>query len=174
MTDTTTTKPPVNKWRNRTIKALIFIVVIAGFRAWQQRDMVSGPAPALQGMTLAGQPYQLAAHRDGPVMVHFWATWCPICKTEQDSINTISHDDANVITIAMNSGKSEEVVKHMQEEGIDFPVVNDPDSSISNAWGVHAVPASFIISPSGQIRFAEVGFTTGLGMRLRLWLAGLF
>jgi len=57
MTDTTTTKPLVNKWRSLTIKALIFIVVIAGFRAWQQRDMVSGPAPALQGMTLAGQPY---------------------------------------------------------------------------------------------------------------------
>jgi hypothetical protein len=40
-------------------------------------------------------------------------------------------------------------------------------------WGVHAVPASFIISPDGQIRLIEVGYTTGPGLRLRLWLVGL-
>jgi hypothetical protein len=38
---------------------------------------------------------------------------------------------------------------------------------------VHAVPASFIIAADGQIRFVEVGYTTGMGLRLRLWLAGM-
>lgn len=61
----------------------------------------------------------------------------------------------------------------MREHELDFPVVNDPDGSIARAWGVHAVPASFILSPDGQIRFVEVGYTTGIGIRLRLWLAGI-
>ncbi len=173
MTDTPTKKTPAQKWRSFAIKALIFIAVIIAFRAWQQRDMVSGPAPGLQGVTLAGQPYQLPAHPQRPVLVHFWATWCPICKAEQGAIDAIAHDNPNVITIAMNSGKPEQVAKHMQEQGLGFTVLNDPDSSISNAWGVHAVPASFIIAPNGQIRFVEVGYTTGIGLRLRLWLAGL-
>jgi hypothetical protein len=44
---------------------------------------------------------------------------------------------------------------------------------IAAQWGVRAVPASFIVDGAGQIRFLEIGYTTGAGLRLRLWLAGL-
>lgn len=165
--------PRAARWRGHAINALLFIVVVAGIRAWQQRDMVSGAAPALQGVTLAGRSYRLPARPERPVLVHFWATWCPVCRTEQGSIAAIAHDDANVITIAMQSGKPEEVSRYLQEQNIYLPALNDPDGSISGAWGVHAVPASFIIAPDGRIRFVEVGYTTGMGLRLRLWLAGL-
>lgn len=47
------------------------------------------------------------------------------------------------------------------------------DGSISEMWGVHAVPASFIIAPDGTIQFVEVGYPTELGLRLRLWWARL-
>jgi len=173
MTNESGSKPRASKWRFIAIEALLLVVIVAGIRAWQQRDMVSGPAPALQGMTLAGRPYKLPAHPERPVLVHFWATWCPICSAEQGSIAAIAHDHPNVITIAMQSGKTEQVVRFMEKNEIAFPVVNDADGSISNSWGVHAVPASFIIAPDGQIRFVEVGYTTGMGLRLRLWLAGI-
>ena len=161
------------KWRAYVIEALVFVILIAGIRAWQQRDMVSGSAPALQGVTLAGLPYNLPARPKQPVLVHFWATWCPICRAEQDSITSIAHDHPDTITVAMQSGSAEQIVRHMREQGIDFPVVNDRDGKLSSAWGVHAVPASFIIGTDGRIRFVEVGYTTGLGLRLRLWLAGM-
>jgi thiol-disulfide isomerase/thioredoxin len=120
-----------------------------------------------------GQPYTLAARPGKPVLVHFWATWCPVCRAEQGSIAAIAHDHADVITVAMQSGTAEQVSRHMLEQGIAFPVLNDSDGRLSGAWGVHAVPASFIISPDGQVRFIEVGYTTGIGLRLRLWLAGI-
>jgi len=160
-------------WRSRVIQILLFVLLIAGIRFWQQRDMATGVAPVLQGVTLSGQPYILPAHPDRPVLVHFWATWCPVCRTEQSSIADIAHDYPNAITVAMQSGKSEAVANHMREQGIAFPVVNDPDGSIARAWGVHAVPVSFIIAPDGKVRFVEVGYTTGIGLRLRLWLAGI-
>ena len=163
------------KWRNRAFNVLLFCVcaaIVLGVRAWHKRDTVSGPAPALQGITLTGQTYILPAHPGHPVLVHFLATWCPVCRAEQGSIAAIAHDDPHVITVAMQSGKSEEIAKYMQEQGIDFPVVNDADGSLSSAWGITGVPASFIIAPGGQIRYVEVGYTTGIGLRLRLWLAG--
>jgi peroxiredoxin len=161
------------KWRGYAIDVLLVVMLVAGIRAWQQRDMAGGAAPVLQGVTLAGQTYKLPAHPAQPVLVHFWAVWCSICRAEQDSIAAIAHDNPNVITVAMQSGKPEEVVRHMREQGIGFPVLNDPDGSLAGAWGVHAVPASFIVAPDGRIRFVEVGYTTGIGLRLRLWLAGL-
>ena len=162
-----------SKWRAYAINALILVVVFGGVRIWQQRGIASGPAPVLQGVTLAGQPYTLPVQPSQPVLVHFWATWCPICRAEQGAIDGVAQADPNVITIAMNSGKPEEVARYMQEQGIAFPVLNDPNGQIAGTWGVRAVPASFIIGRDGQIRFVEVGYTTGIGLRIRLWLAGV-
>lgn len=165
--------PPMSKWLRYTANIVLIVIVVAGIRLWQQRDMVSGVAPVLKGVTLTQQLYELPTHPSKPTLVHFWATWCSICRTEQGNIAAIARDHPNTITVAMNSGLTNEVKRYMQEQGIDFPTVNDSDGSISEMWGVHAVPASFIIAPDGTIQFVEVGYTTELGLRLRLWWARL-
>jgi len=165
--------PHAARWRGLAINVLLVVAVVAGIRLWQQRDMASGAAPALQGVTLAGRHYSLPARPGQAVLVHFWATWCPVCRAEQGNIAAIARDDASVVTVAMQSGAPQEVVRYLQEQQLDFPVVNDADGRIAAAWGVHAVPASFIVAPDGRIRFVEVGYTTEMGLRLRLWLAGL-
>ncbi|MGE0082668.1 MAG: protein disulfide oxidoreductase, partial [Thiohalomonadaceae bacterium] len=43
--------------------------------------------------------------------------------------------------------------------------------ALAARYGVRAVPTTFIIDGAGRIRFREVGYTTGPGLRLRLWLA---
>jgi len=158
------------RWRRRAIEALILVVVIVGIRAWQQRDVVSGSAPSLAGKLLDGSACVLPDRR--PVLVHFWATWCPVCSAEQGSIQSIAQGDYAVVTVAMQSGSPADVAKHLAEQRLDFPVLNDPDGRVSAAWGVHAVPASFIVDRDGRIRFVEIGYTTEIGLRLRLWLAG--
>ena len=160
-------------WRKRALNLVLFIVFIAGIRVWQQRDMASGMAPPLVGVKLDGSAYALPAKPAQPVLVHFWATWCAICRVDQDSIASIALDHPNTITVAMQSGSDAEVSRHLLAQGLHFPVLNDADGRLSAAWGVHAVPASFIVGPDGKIRFVEVGYTTGLGLRLRLWVAGL-
>lgn len=165
--------PPMSKWLRYTANVVLIVIVVAGIRLWQQRDMVSGAAPVLKGVTLTQHLYELPAHPAEPTLVHFWATWCSICRTEQGTIAAIARDHPNTITVAMNSGLTNEVKRYMQEQGIDFRTVNDPDGSISGTWGVHAVPASFIIAPDGKIQFVEVGYTTEVGLRLRLWWAGV-
>ena len=148
------------------------LLLILGVSAWQQSGTVSGPAPALAGILLDGKPLALAAFAGRPVLVHFWATWCPICRAEQGSIDALARDTP-VITVAMQSGSRDAVVQHLRKEALSFPVLNDPDGVIAAQWGVRTVPASFIVDGAGQIRFLEVGYTTGVGLRLRLWLAGL-
>lgn len=170
---TTQTKPSKSRvWLRRGLELLVFIVIIMGVRAWQQRDIVTGVAPVLNGMLLDGKPFVLPAKPAQPVLVHFWATWCPICRAEQGSIESLAHDNPNVITVAMQSGNSIAVQKYMSEQAVNFPVINDADSQISARWGVQAVPASFIVDTEGNIRYVEIGYTTEIGLRIRLWLAG--
>lgn len=164
-------KVPFRFTRKDAISLALIVLVIAGVRLWQHRDMPSGPAPTLRGTLLDGRPYQLPAHPAQPMLVHFWATWCSICKAEQGSIESVIQDHPAAITIAMQSGKPAAIVQHLQQQGLHFPVLNDPDGQLAAAWGVHAVPASFILGPDGTVRFIEVGYTSELGLRLRLWLA---
>ena len=108
------------KWRGYAINLLLFVVLVVGIRTWQQRDMVSGVAPTLQGVLLNGTPYQLPTHPPRPLLVHFWATWCPICRTEQGSIDAIAHDRSDTITIAMQSGSDAKVTQLYARAGHRF------------------------------------------------------
>ena len=159
------------KWLRRGLELSVILLIIFGVRAWQQRDIVKGVAPALSGVMLDGKIFSLAAKPTQPVLVHFWATWCPICRAEQGSIESIAHDNPNVITVAMQSGNSSAVQQYMREQSVSFPTINDADGQLSEKWGVRGVPASFIIDTDGKVRFVEIGYTTGWGLRFRLWLA---
>ncbi len=160
-------------WLRRGLEILLFIILIMGVRTWQQRDTVQGMAPPLYGVQLDGKSFVLPDKPAQPVLVYFWASWCPICRATQGSIESLSRDNPNVITVAMQSGNSGAVQQYMREQGVNFPVINDTEGHVSAAWGVQAVPASFIIDKDGKIRYVEIGYTTEIGLRIRLWLAGL-
>jgi peroxiredoxin len=158
-------------WRRLAVELLVITLVIVGVRAYTTRGTASGPAPPIEAQAVDGTPVSLAALRGQPVMVHFWATWCPICRTEQGSVEAIARGH-RVVTVAMQSGDAAAVRRYLREQDWQVSAVADEDGALSRAFGVRAVPATFFVDARGQVRFVEAGYTTGIGMRLRLWLAG--
>ena len=148
--------------------ALLLAVVVA-IQWWQARDLAHGDAQPLVGYLVDGQPFQLEPSQ-GPVLVHFWASWCPVCHLEEGSIDAIA-SNGRVITVATNSGTRDEVALHLQQQGLGFPVLMDETGAIARNWGVSGVPASFIVGTDGRIVHAGMGYSTEYGLRLRLWLA---
>ncbi len=159
--------------RLRTVVSVaLMIALVFGARAFVNRGAATGPAPPVEGVTLDGTPVSLGALRGRPVLVHFWATWCPVCRFTEAGIQAIA-EDYQTITIALQSGDAEAVGEHLREQGLQLPVVLDPHGILAASYGVRGVPASFVVDAAGQIRFREVGYTTELGLRARLWWSGL-
>lgn len=156
------------RWWPWLRNAVLLVIVIAVVRAYTQSGVVRGAAPEFQGRLLDGSSIALQDFRGRPVMLHFWASWCPVCKLEHDSIQQLSRDHA-VITVAMNSGDAHTLNTFMKGEALSFPVLPDPEGQLARRYGVRGVPASFFIDEQGNIRFTEVGYTTETGMRLRMW-----
>ena len=154
------------------LELLLLFVFVMALEAFLTRDAVSGKAPQIEGVTIGGKPFSLEGFRGQPAVVHFWATWCPVCRLEQGMIDSLARDKP-VITVAMQSGEAKEVLIYLREEGVDYPVLNDPNGTLARRYGVSGVPASFVLDSKGEVRFVTRGYTSGLGLRLRLWLAGM-
>ena len=150
--------------------AIVFLVVIL-VQWWQARDMAKGPAPEVAGALIDGGNVTLADYRGQPVLVHFWATWCPVCRAEDGTIHSLA-EDYPVLTIATNSGGADEIRQYLAENQLNFPVLLDESGQLGTAWGIKGVPSSFIVNGSGEIESIAVGYTTEIGLRIRMWLAG--
>ena len=109
--------------------------------------------------------YQIPENK--PVLVHFWATWCPVCKVEAPNIEKISKD-YEVITIAVQSGEKEEIQNYLDERKLSFKVVNDNDGFYAKKFNISVFPTTLIYDKSKSLKFSEVGYTTTVGLYSRM------
>ncbi len=151
-------------------EVLVFLAVVWAVEAWMTRNAVRGPAPPITGVTVAGESVAWPPTSGEPSLIYFWATWCPVCHAQQGTIDGLSRDHP-VLTVAMQSGDDAAVSRFLEQEQLAFPAVNDPDGQLSRRYGVIGVPAGFVLDGNGDVRFVTRGYTTGLGLRLRLLLA---
>ena len=148
----------------------IGLLLVAVVRVYQQRNLASGPAPALAGIDLAGTSQSLQAYRGAPVLLHFWATWCGVCKIEQSNIDALA-GDLPVLSVASRSGTTSQVAEYVRTHAVAPSVISDPDGALARRFGVGAFPTTFVLDGDGRIRHAEVGYSSELGLRARMWLA---
>lgn len=160
----------------RVVKGLaelgLVFLVLTGVGLWRSREMPTGPAPAFVLPTLEGGQSSLASLEGRPAVLYFWATWCGVCSQQSPVISALAAEHP-VLAITSTSGAPADIARYVSERGYRFPVVWDPNEAVVAQWKVRAFPTTVVLDRHGRIRFTEVGYTTGLGLRARLWLAGL-
>lgn len=160
-----------NKWINNSLWLLVFFVLYLLLRPMMQGDVLREKVPDIQLTSLNGDRFQLRDLQGEAVLIHFWATWCPICTFSRDGIETLAQD-YRVISIATQSGDNATVAQYAAEHGMNPAwIVNDEDGALFQHFGARAVPADFIINRQGEIAFVEVGLSSSWGLRSRLWWA---
>lgn len=162
-----------NRWRRRLIDVAVIALIFFAVRAYQQRDVATGPAPELLGTSASdGVAINLATYRGAPVAVHFWASWCGVCEAVRGNVGAVA-EDLPVLTVATQSGNVAVVGRFLNDSPIGAPVLVDERGVLARRYGVKAFPTTFILDGEGQIRHVEVGYTSEFGLRARMWLAGL-
>jgi thiol-disulfide isomerase/thioredoxin len=167
-----TSKP--SRWRRWALEGLLLVAVIAAFHFWQTRNAPRGQAPFFAGKTTTGEDFDLnqwrQQHPDQAGLIYFWSEWCGICRTTAGTVANIA-DDWPVITVSMQSGPSSKVSETMRQRHYTWPTLADPDADIFRQYTFRAVPAFVIIDKNGEIRSVSMGYTSEIGLRLRLWWA---
>jgi len=157
------------RWRRLLLDVAIVAGVVAAVGAWQSRNLRgAGPAPALTGPTLAGGALDLSSLHGRKTVVAFWAPWCGVCKLEMPTLNALAKDGVQVIGVALGYPDVAAVERFAREHQLAFPTVLG-DERIRRDWAVEVFPTLYVIDEQGRIEHAMVGYTTGLGLRLRLF-----
>ena len=111
----------------------------------------TGPAPAIVGTTLTGEPFDLATYRGTPVVLIFWASWCGPCRKELPAIAAFAkaHPEIAVIGVDYQDDVAE-AKAFADKHGATWPSVVD-DGPIGAAYKVPGLPATYLIDAQGQI-----------------------
>ena len=108
--------------------------------------------------------------KDKPVLVHFWAIWCPICRIEAQNIQTIA-ENFEVITIAVKSGSDKDIQEYLKSNNLDFKFINDNDGYLAQKFGISVYPTTIVYDKEKNVVFSDVGYTSTWGLWLRMWWA---
>jgi thiol-disulfide isomerase/thioredoxin len=119
---------------------------------------IQAPEFDLQGP--AGEPQRLLDHRGKPIILNFWATWCPPCRAEMPSMQR-AHEtvaDEGISVIAVNVGEDAETIgRFLTETDVDFPIPMDLDSEVVQSYPVKGLPTTFVIDPDGRLVYSATG-----------------
>ena len=120
--------------------------------------------PPLTLKDLNSRPVSLSDFRGKVVIVNFWATWCEPCRDEMPSLQRLrervnarfSNNPLEVVAVNLAESPSK-VAEFTKKAGVTFPVLLDPNETAKDAWRVSFVPATFIVSANGKVRYVYFG-----------------
>ena len=100
-----------------------------------------------------GKEVSLSDHRGKVVLVNVWATWCPPCRQEMPSMQSLYEkfkgEKFEILAVSIDSEGREAVTPFMQKMNLTFPALLDPGETIRSLYGITGVPESFIIDKQG-------------------------
>jgi peroxiredoxin len=118
------------------------------------------PAPDFDLRDPDGVPVRLSDFRGMPLIVNFWATWCPPCREEMPSMQRAHAAVAKegIGLIAINVGEdADTVAQFLASTQVQFPLPLDESSKVVTSYPVRGLPTTFVVDPDGRLAYVATG-----------------
>ena len=122
--------------------------------------MVNRPAPDFTLTTFKGTTISLENLRGKPVVINYWASWCPPCRVEAPLLERTwrAYKKRGLIFIGVNiQDRKEDALNYIREFNITYPNGPDPTGEIAIDYGVSGLPVTFFVSRKGEVVRRWVG-----------------
>ena len=97
-----------------------------------------------------GKPLSLGEFKGTPILINFWATWCPPCVAELPALDRASDklaDEVEILLISVDRGGYKKALPFLQDRGITRPhFAFDAKGALSREMGVRGLPTSFLVT----------------------------
>lgn len=125
--------------------------------------------PAFLLNDLTGRTVRVPEDIRGKVaVIHFWGSWCTFCVNEMKALDALTraYRARGLAAFSINAGEPKEAVeRYVRNAGISYPILLDPDKSVSIRYGVVSIPMTFIVDRRGVIKHKVFGEMNGTVLR---------
>jgi thiol-disulfide isomerase/thioredoxin len=132
-------------------------------------------APAFSLPALSGSDaVSLAAFRGKPVIVNFFASWCPDCRAELEAMATVARNSAGrvaVVGVDSNESSNAAAARLLTAARATYPVGLDPNAKVATQYLINALPVTYFVNGDGNVVGAALGPQTVTS--LEHWVARL-
>lgn len=115
---------------------------------------VAGESPTLTLHRMDGRPFSLQSLKGKVVVLDFWASWCVPCRTSFPFFDALQRKDAarglDVVGLTLEES-DESIAAFLDAIPVDFSIVRDPSGKAGEAFGVVAMPTTFLIDRDGRV-----------------------
>lgn len=114
-------------------------------------------APDFTAVDAEGNEVKLSDYLGKPIVLNFWASWCPPCKSEMPEFNKVYEemgDEVQFLMVDMVDGQretKEKGEKYVADQGFTFPVLYDTKGEASYFYGVMSLPTTYFIDKDGYV-----------------------
>jgi len=106
-----------------------------------------------------GRTVSLASYLGRPLVVHIWASWCDVCRSEMPAfMDGISQLPSSVRVVGVDWKDDENSARaYAAAVNMSFPSVVDSSGALGILWGINAQPATVLIRADGSIAHIQRG-----------------
>lgn len=112
-----------------------------------------------EGLSLLdGSTFSTKNYEGKKVVINFWASWCPTCRSEMPELQSFyekNKDNEKIAFLSVNltDGKretAEKAIAYLNEENFTFPTLSDPSYQAFSKLNLNALPITVILEENGQ------------------------
>ena len=127
-----------------------------------EESVVEFHAPDVTFYDENGNEVKLSSFAGKPIVLNFWASWCPPCVAEMPDFDEMYKKYPEVQFVMLNATITEQggmatAKKHVEDNGYEFPVFYDLYGEAIYSYGVSAFPTTVLITRSGYVVYNESG-----------------
>ncbi len=124
---------------------------------------------------LGGKKWTLKEQRGKVVVVNFWATWCPPCRTEMPDLETLykQFKDQGLVILAISDEDAGKVAPFIAEQKVTYPILLDPERKVNEIFQIEGIPKTFVYDRGGKLVAQSIDMRTRRQFLEMLAQAGL-
>lgn len=127
-------------------------------------------APGFTLTSTMGEEVSLADYQGKPVVLNFWATWCPPCRAEIPHFQDAAQKyNGQAVIIGIDQGELQsQVTDFANQFGVTYPMLLDPSNDVNRQYQVRALPTTIFIDANGVVREVFTGIINGAVLEERI------
>ena len=147
-------------YKNLLAAAVVILALLTACTSREKEAASPDAAPDFTLKDLSGKDVKLSDYKGRVVIIEFWATWCPPCRTSIPALEklhkTYSSKGLTILAVSMDDGDWDRVRDFCKERNITYTVLQGTDQ-VSTKYTVRMIPTTYLVDRQGMIQKRYIG-----------------